>query len=138
MTEVTCRAKIKNNSNSKIIKSLVRFTDWDGVVESDPADGRPGSVDIGRGETGYRYARQDRCWRKVWAFVVTNDAGSFDREIDTPVDYCRYEANFELNRTNIAKSTKDVTLYFDADQSRDVRVESELSDQGREVLESLK
>lgn len=132
---ISCTAKIKNNSSkTTVIKTLAKFTDWEGNEEYDPPNGKPGEVSIEPGQAGFRYARTERCWKDVWMFIVTETDGSFDDTNTTPEGYCRFRAIFELNESNIAKKDGGRAYILTADGTNDLLQTDGLSDQGKAFL----
>lgn len=98
-----CQVKFLNSSPVRIVRTLAVFTYDDGTTSSDPPSGEPGEVNIGPSEAGYRFS-QDKCVTSVYAFVLTDTAGSVDSSQSAPSGYCLIAPVFELvPRTAVAK-----------------------------------
>jgi hypothetical protein len=106
-----CQAKFLNSTpSSTIIRTMATFTYNKNPrdTSSDPSSG-PGEVNIGPGEAGYRFSRNDNdCVTSVYAVVVTNNAGAFEATAPAPDGYCLIAPLFELRpKPSIAKDTKE-------------------------------
>jgi hypothetical protein len=103
--DFTCQAKFLNSAQgTTITATLCTFTYDDGSHSSNPANGEPGDVNIGFGEAGYRFS-QDKCVVSCYAFIVTDNAGTFDSTANVPAGYCLIAPVFELQpKTAVSKA----------------------------------
>ncbi|MEL4895083.1 hypothetical protein [Crocosphaera sp. Alani8] len=137
------RVRFRNNTtNARIIRTLATFTYSDGSKTSDPSDGRPGSVNIGPGEDGYRFSRPaSACSQEVFMFLVW-DGGSGGDTANAGDGYCLTLTGLELNPAlKVSESNSSDNFYtitkLDPDTGNQVPIDGEIPEEFKPLLKEF-